>query len=122
LILAVSTNGTLSPKHAVAIASKFLISHFELFANLLNNTELENISNLSSTTKKTSTHISTPISELNLSSGASNALSRGGIMSVNELTELSLIDVKAIDGLGSRYTAEIKKALTDKGLSFKKKK
>jgi DNA-directed RNA polymerase subunit alpha len=120
LILAVSTNGTLSPKHAVAIASKFLISHFELFANLLNNTELENISNLSSTTKKTSTHISTPISELNLSLGAYNALSRGGIKSVNELTELSLKDVKAIDGLGSRYVSDIKKALTDKGLSFKK--
>jgi DNA-directed RNA polymerase alpha subunit len=45
---------------------------------------------------------------------------RANIKSVNELTELTLKQAREIDGLGSKYFSEVKKALTVKGLSFKK--
>lgn len=59
------------------------------------------------------------IDELNITARPYNALKRAGIFTVDELTDMTVKDMKRIRNMGDKSLNEIKLALEDLGLSFK---
>lgn len=118
LILEVSTNGSMTPEEAIALASKILIEHFNLLADL---NAISNISGVMQE-KKVDTMaktLETPIEEVEFSVRAYNCLKRAGIHSVQDLVNKKEVEVTKIRNLGKKSLKEVIDKVAELGLSFK---
>ena len=118
LTLEVWTNGSVSPKDAVALAAHMLIKTFEPLTDLdpvVNDVDLQK------------TEIKVPedtfenlsIEDLDLSVRSYNCLRRANIANVYDLTQKTEAEMMKVRNLGKKSLKEVKDKLAEKGLSFK---
>ncbi len=118
LIMEVSTNGSMSPEEALALAAKILVEHFNII------TDLNSISDFSGMMqeKKVDTitkTLETPIEEVEFSVRAYNCLKRAGIHTVQDLVDKKESEVTKIRNLGKKSLKEVLDKVADLGLTFK---
>ena len=118
LVMHVYTNGSLTPEEAMALASRILIEHFEIIA------DLNNISNITGmmAEKKVDTitrTLETPIEEIEFSVRAYNCLKRAGVNTVQDLINKKEVEVTKIRNLGKKSLKEVIDKVKEMGLSFK---
>ncbi len=118
LIMEITTNGSMLPEEAMALASKILIEHFTIVANL---NEISNVSGLMQE-KKVDTiakKLETPIEEVEFSVRAYNCLKRAGVHTIQDLVDKKEIEVTKIRNLGKKSLKEVIDKVADLGLTFK---
>lgn len=118
LVLDVTTNGAFSPQEAVTIASKILIDHLELFAQLENIASFDSIMD-EDKVEEHDKYQEMSIEELDLSVRSYNCLKRANIATVQELTQKSEDDMMKVRNLGKKSLKEVREKLKALGLSFR---
>ena len=118
LVLDVTTNGAFTPQQAVAIASKILIDHLDLFAQIESLVSFESI--MDEVEEETiDKYQEMSIEELDLSVRSYNCLKRANIITVQELTQKTEDDMMKVRNLGKKSLKEVRDKLKALGLSFK---
>ena len=118
LILEVTTDGSMSPEEAIALAAKILVEHFNLLVDL---NSIANVADIMQekhvdTMAKT---LETPIEEVEFSVRAYNCLKRAGIHTIQDLVNKKEIEVTKIRNLGKKSLKEVLDKVADLGLEFK---
>ena len=118
LIMEITTNGSMNPEEALALAAKILVEHFNII------TDLNAISDFSGMMqeKKVDTitkTLETPIEEVEFSVRAYNCLKRAGIHTVQDLVDKKEVEVTKIRNLGKKSLKEVLDKVADLGLTFK---
>jgi DNA-directed RNA polymerase subunit alpha len=117
LILDVETDGSVSPREAVASAGTTLVELVNLFGEL---SESPGLSLGPAEGEETLTgELALPIEELQLSVRSYNCLKREGINSVGELVQKSEQELVDIRNFGQKSIEEVKAKLEDMGLSLR---
>ncbi|MCR5705915.1 MAG: DNA-directed RNA polymerase subunit alpha [Acholeplasmatales bacterium] len=119
LVIEVTTNGSISAKEALAMASKMLIEHLNVVVELsekASNTDFMMEPNDDSQNKK----LEMTIDDLDLSVRSYNCLKRAALNTVADLTAKSEEDMMKVRNLGRKSLKEIKEKLEDMGLGFRK--
>lgn len=119
LTLEVTTNGSISPQAAIALAAKILVAHFEAFANLESFVDGLLIFKDDDGGEEPGPFENMTIEELDLSVRSYNCLKRAGIQMVIELTHKSEEEMLKIRNLGKKSFKEVKEKLEDYGLTFR---
>ena len=119
LIMEVWTNGSISPEESIALASRILIEHFEVLANL-NEIADETGLMISNTEDPSVKILETSIDDLDFSVRAYNCLKRAGIHTLQDLVNKSESDMMKIRNLGKKSLKEVLDKVKDMGLSFRK--
>ena len=115
LTLTVTTNGTIKPIDAIAIAAKILSDHFEPLIDL--NEKYKEMEVMRVKKEEESHHeLSSPIEDLDLSVRSYNALRRAGIKTVQELVDHTKEEIEHIHNLGKKSLREILQKLSDHDL------
>ena len=118
LILEVWTNGSITPEESVALASRILIEHFNILADL--NEIADETGLMSSKTEDPNQKmLETSIDDLDLSVRAYNCLKRAGILTLRDLTDKSENEMMKIRNLGKKSLKEVMDKVKDMGLTFK---
>ena len=118
LIMNVTTNGSVTPEEAIALASRILIEHFEIIADLNSIADFSGIM----AEKKVDTiakTLETPIEEIEFSVRAYNCLKRANINTVQDLINKKEIEVTKIRNLGKKSLKEVIDKVKEMGLQFK---
>ncbi len=118
LILDVWTNGSVNPQEAIARASKILIDHFAVVADLCNLTGMSSVlaDKEEGSGQKT---LETPIEELDLSVRAYNCLKRDAVHTLQDLVNKSENEMMKIRNLGKKSLKEVIDKVKDMGLKFR---
>ena len=119
LEIEVTTNGSITAKEALAVASKMMIEHLNVVVEL---SEKANETDYMIETEDDNQgrKLDMTIDELDLTVRSYNCLKRAGINTVGELTEKSEEDMIKVRSLGRKSLKEIKEKLETLGLGFKK--
>ena len=118
LVLDVTTKGAFTPQEAVAIASKILIDHLDLFAQIETLAPIDSI--MDEVEEETvDKYQEMSIEELDLSVRSYNCLKRANIITVQELTLKTEDDMMKVRNLGKKSLKEVRDKLKALGLSFK---
>ncbi len=119
LEIEVTTNGSITAKEALAVASKMMIEHLNVVVEL---SEKANETDYMIETEDDNQgrKLDMTIDELDLTVRSYNCLKRAGINTVGELTEKSEEDMIKVRNLGRKSLKEIKERLETLGLGFKK--
>ncbi len=118
LKIEISTNGSMTPVAALALASEMLINHFKQFAKL--DEEVQKYKMTREETKSEDNKLlDMMIEELDLSVRANNCLKRAGISTVLELTQKSEDEMMKVRNLGKKSLREVKEKLAALGLHFR---
>lgn len=124
LTLEVWTDGSVMPDEAVNMASSILIDYLKLFqtgdASKNPVITVTGGSEPEGAEPKKEGSGSMSIDDLDLSVRSNNCLRRAGINTVEELTQKSEEDMMKVRNLGRKSLDEVKKKLTDLGLSLRK--
>lgn len=118
LIMEVETNGSITPEESMALASKILIEHFTIVADL---NAISDVAGLMSE-KKVDTiakTLETPIEEIEFSVRAYNCLKRAGIHTVQDLINKREVEVTKIRNLGKKSLKEVLDKVEEMGLTFR---
>ena len=119
LTIEISTDGSLNPSEAIALASRILSDHLAVFAQANQITE-----GMESVMKSTSSEVVNKglimmIEDLDLSVRSYNCLKRAGIQTVEELTQRSEDDMMRVRNLGKKSLKEVRDKLLELQLDFK---
>ena len=118
LILEVWTNGSITPEESVALASRILIEHFNILADL--NEIADETGLMSSKTEDPNQKmLETSIDDLDLSVRAYNCLKRAGILTLRDLTDKSDNEMMKIRNLGKKSLKEVIDKVKSMGLNFR---
>jgi len=118
LDMEIFTNGSMLPQDAIALAAKILVSHFELFVNLSEIAQSQDI--LAETVEEPKNkYQDMTIEELDLSVRSFNCLKRANIGTVMELTQKTEEDMMKVRNLGKKSLKEVKEKLQGIGLGFR---
>ncbi len=119
LTIEVTTNGSVKPDEALAVASKIMMEHLQVIVELS-----EKASNaeymIEAKVDNENTKLEMKVEELDLSQRSSNCLRRAGIQTVAELASKTEEDLIKVKNLGRKSLKEIKEKLEALDLSFKK--
>ena len=118
LIMEVWTNGSISPEESIALASRILIEHFEVLANL-NEIADETGLMISNTEDPNVKILETSIDDLDFSVRAYNCLKRANILTLRDLVDKSENEMMKIRNLGKKSLKEVMDKVKDMGLSFR---
>ena len=119
LTVEVWTDGSINPKESIALASKILISHLELFA------EADSLTSEMGSLMEENVHdgagkaINMSIDDLDLTVRSYNCLKRANINTLQDLTQKSENEMMKIRNLGKKSLKEVKEKLASLNLSFK---
>jgi DNA-directed RNA polymerase subunit alpha len=119
LTLEVWTNKGITPVDALSLASKFLIQHFEVTAQLnqfVNEQEFMYEREAKVANKK----LEKKIEELDLSVRSYNCLKRAGIHTVGELTQKTEEEMMRVRNLGRKSLKEVVQKLREIGLDLRR--
>ncbi|MGL4818399.1 MAG: DNA-directed RNA polymerase subunit alpha [Bacilli bacterium] len=119
LTLDLWTDGSIGPKDAMALGSKILIEHLNIFANLTDEATTAVIMEEKEEDKKEKV-LEMTIEELDLSVRAYNCLKRAGINTVQELANKTEEDMMKVRNLGRKSLEEVKHKLEELGLGLRK--
>ena len=118
LTLEVTTNGSIPPHEAVALAGQLLVAHFKTFVGL--ESSVEGYRLVKEETKEEENRFTNMlIEELDLSVRSNNCLKRAGISTVLELTQKSEDEMMKVRNLGKKSLKEVKEKLAGIGLHFR---
>ena len=123
LTLEVWTDGSIMPDEAVNMASGILIDYLKLFHtgdSEAGSLTLKGGSEAAAEEKPENGPATMSIDDLDLSVRSNNCLRRAGINTVEELTQKSEEDMMKVRNLGKKSLDEVKKKLSDLGLSLRK--
>ena len=120
LILDIETDGSISPKEALASAGDTLRSLVGLVADMSEAPQGLELGDVSSSTSG-SPDYDLPIEDLDLSERPRNCLKRAQINSVGELVEKTVDDLLAITNFGQKSLDEVIQKLDERGLSLRTK-
>ena len=118
LIMEVWTNGSITPEESIALASRILIEHFEVLANL-NEIADETGLMISNTEDPNSKILETSIDDLDFSVRAYNCLKRAGVNTLGDLTSKSELEMMKIRNLGKKSLKEVIDKIKGMGLRFR---
>ena len=118
LIIDVWTNSSIKPEEAIALASRILIEHLEIVANV------NNIANVTGLMKEKEEDpkvkaLETPIEELDFSVRAYNCLKRAGVHTLQDLVNKSDAEVMKIRNLGKKSLKEVLDKVKELDLNLK---
>ena len=118
LILEVWTNGSITPEESVALASRIIIEHFEILADL---NEIADETGLMSSKAEDPNQkaLETSIDDLDLSVRAYNCLKRAGILTLHDLVDKSENEMMKIRNLGKKSLKEVIDKVKSMGLTFR---
>jgi DNA-directed RNA polymerase subunit alpha len=117
LVLDIETDGSLTPREALASAGQTLRSLVQLVAGISDDAhglELGDVGSMSSG----SPDLDQPIEDLDLSERPRNCLKRAQINTIGELVERSADDLLAITNFGQKSLDEVLQRLDERGLSL----
>lgn len=117
LTLEVWTDGSISPKEALASAARTINEHMRLFIDLTTNVAHVNFSEPEDNSKEKVLEMT--IEELDLSVRAFNCLKRAGINTVAELVQRNQEDMMKVRNLGKKSLEEVEQKLVALGLRLK---
>lgn len=119
LTVELTTDGSINPKEAFALAAKILISHLELL------TEVDQLTSELGSLMEENTHenmggvINMSIDDLDLTVRSYNCLKRASINTVEELINKTEDEMSKVRNLGKKSLKEVKEKLAELNLSFK---
>ena len=117
LTVEVTTNGTVSAKEVISLASKLIVEHANLFVELVE--EMKDASILVSREEdKVAKLMEMSIEDMDLSVRSYNCLKRAGINTVEDLTRKTEDDMLKVKNLGRKSLDEVIQKLTDLGLGL----
>ena len=120
LTLEVETDGSISPRDALASAGDTLRKLVDLVAELADQPRGLELGEIASPTS-TSPDLDLPIEELDLSERPRNCLKRARVDSIGQLVQKSEDDLLAITNFGSKSLEEVIQKLDERGLSLRVK-
>jgi len=113
-IIEIWTDGTISAKEAVSYAAKILIERLQLFAELSDETNPQELMETKEESRKDKV-LEMTIEELELSVRSFNCLKRAGINTVEYLVNKSPEDMMKVRNLGKKSFDEVKAKLQSLG-------
>ena len=118
LILYIWTNGAITPEEGVALASRILIEHFNILADL---NEIADETGLMTSKAEDPNQkaLETSIDDLDLSVRAYNCLKRAGILTLHDLVDKSENEMMKIRNLGKKSLKEVIDKVKSMGLEFR---
>ena len=118
LTMEVWTNGSMKPEESIALASRILIEHLEIIANV---NEIADITGLMSEQDEDPRvkALETSIDDMEFSVRAYNCLKRSGINTMQDLVNRKESDMMKIRNLGKKSLKEVLDKVREMGLSFK---
>lgn len=119
LEIEVTTNGSISAKDAIAMASKMMIEHLEVVVELSQKVSSTDYM-IEAEDDNQNRKLELTIDELDLTVRSSNCLRRANINTVAELAAKTEEDMIKVRNLGRKSLKEIKEKLEALGLGFKK--
>lgn len=119
LTLDVWTDGSTGPKEAIALGSKILTEHLNIFAGLTDEAQHAEIMVEEEEDQKEKV-LEMTIEELDLSVRSYNCLKRAGINTVQELANKMEEDMMKVRNLGRKSLEEVKARLEELGLGLRK--
>ncbi len=119
LEIEVTTNGSITAKEALAIASKMMIEHLQVVVELSEKAASTDYM-IETEDDNQNRKLEMTIDELDLSVRSYNCLKRAGLNTVAELAAKSEEDMIKFRNLGRKSLKEIKEKLEALGLGFKK--
>ncbi|HEY8364578.1 MAG TPA: DNA-directed RNA polymerase subunit alpha [Haloplasmataceae bacterium] len=119
LIMEIYTNGSIEPQEAIALSSKILIEHFEVFVELNDRAKMAEFMIESEEDSKNKI-LEMSIEDLDLSVRSYNCLKRAGINTVQELANQTEEDMMKVRNLGRKSLKEVKDKLNELGLSLRR--
>ena len=119
LTMEITTDGSINPQKALAMAAKILIDHLDLIAGIN-----EDVISMEDVVKEgghesPSKGQQMMIEDLDLSVRSYNCLKRAGIQTVDELTQKTEDEMMRVRNLGKKSLKEVKDKLAELGLGFK---
>ena len=118
LTIEVTTNGSVKPDEALAMAAQLLVFHFNEFTKL--DEAVKNYKFVKEEVKpEENKYQDMMIEELDLSVRSNNCLKRAGISTVMELTQKSEDEMMKVRNLGKKSLKEVKEKLASIGLHFR---
>jgi DNA-directed RNA polymerase subunit alpha len=120
LVLDIETDGSISPREALASAGDTLRSLVGLVADMSDAPQGLELGDVSATTSG-SPDYDLPIEDLDLSERPRNCLKRAQVNSVGELVEKTIDDLLAITNFGQKSLDEVIQKLDERGLSLRTK-
>ena len=118
LIMEISTNGSITPEEAIALAAKILVEHFNIISDLNAISDFSGLMQEKKVDTITKT-LETPIEEVEFSVRSYNCLKRAGIHTVQDLVDKRETEVTKIRNLGKKSLKEVLDKVADLGLTFK---
>ncbi len=118
LIMYVYTNGSITPEEAMALASRILIEHLNIIADLNQIADITGIIAEKKVDTITKT-LETPIEEIEFSVRAYNCLKRAGIHTMQDLIDKREVEVTKIRNLGKKSLKEVIDKVNEMGLKFR---
>ena len=118
LVLDIETDGSISPREALASAGATLQALVELVANMSDEPQGLELGEVSAPAS-TSPDLDLPIEDLDLSERPRNCLKRAQVNSVGELLTKSEDDLLAITNFGQKSLDEVIEKLDERGLSLR---
>ena len=118
LILYIWTNGAITPEEGIALASRILIEHFNILADL---NEIADETGLMTSKAEDPNQkaLETSIDDLDLSVRAYNCLKRAGILTLHDLVDKSENEMMKIRNLGKKSLKEVIDKVKSMGLEFR---
>jgi DNA-directed RNA polymerase subunit alpha len=120
LVLDVETDGSISPRDALASAGETLRSLVGLVADMSDHPQGLELGDVSTMTSG-SPDLDLPIEDLDLSERPRNCLKRAHVNSIGELVERTPDDLLAITNFGQKSLDEVIQRLDERGLSLRTK-
>ncbi len=118
LIMEITTDGSMAPEEAMALAAKILVEHFNIISDLNSISDFSGLMQEKKVDTITKT-LETPIEEVEFSVRAYNCLKRAGIHTVQDLVDKREVEVTKIRNLGKKSLKEVLDKVADLGLTFK---
>jgi DNA-directed RNA polymerase subunit alpha len=118
LVLDVETDGSISPRDALASAGDTLTKLVQLVAEMSDEPPTLELGETSAA-MAASPELETPIEELDLSERPRNCLKRAQVNTVGELLRKSEDDLLAITSFGQKSLDEVKEKLNERGLALR---
>lgn len=119
LVMEIWTNGSIKPSDSLSLASKYLMEHYELIANINDIISTEEYMH-EREEKVTNKKLEKKIEELDLSVRSYNCLKRAGINTVGELVQKTEEEMMRVRNLGRKSLKEVVSKLHELGLDLRR--
>jgi len=118
LILDIETDGSITPREALASAGETLKSLFALTAELSEKPQGLELGEIS-TVSRTSPDLDLPIEDLELSERPRNCLKRAQVFTIGDLVQKTVEDLLTITNFGQKSLDEVIQKLDERGLALR---